>query len=84
MHRTIPQFWEHFANLPEPVQQTASRNFQRLKANPAYPSLRLKKVGDYWVARIGPNYRALAVAEGDDLYWVWIGPHDAYDRLINP
>ena len=50
MHRTIPQFWEHFAALPEPIQQTARRNFQRLKENPAYASLRLKKVGDYGVA----------------------------------
>ena len=82
-HRTIPEFWEHLAALPKPVQQVARRNFQRLKENPAYPSLRLKKVGDYWVARVGSNYRALAVTEGADLFWVWIGTHDAYERIIN-
>lgn len=83
MHRTVPEFWEHFADLPESVQRTARRNFQRLSENPAYPSLRLKKVGDYWVARVGRSHRALAVAAGQDFYWVWIGPHDAYERLIN-
>ena len=84
MHRTVPEFWEHFADLPEPVQRTARRSFERLRENPAHPSLRLKRVGDFWVARVGRGYRALAVAEGEDWYWVWIGPHDAYERLINP
>ena len=63
MHRTVLEFWEHFAALPESVQRTARRNFQRLREDPGYPSLRLKKVGDYWVARVGRSHRALAVAE---------------------
>ncbi len=83
MHRTAPEFWEHFADLPEAVQRTARRNFERLRDDPAYPSLRLKKVGDFWVARVGLGYRALAVADGEDWVWVWIGDHDEYERLIN-
>jgi hypothetical protein len=26
----------------------------------------------------------LAVQEGEDLVWFWIGGHDEYDRLIGP
>jgi hypothetical protein len=28
------------------------------------------------------SHRALAVKDGDDFIWVWIGQHDEYDRLI--
>ncbi|MBN1579659.1 MAG: hypothetical protein JXA89_03075 [Anaerolineae bacterium] len=82
MHRTTPQFWEHFEKLPESVQRLARRNFELLKQNPGYPSLRFKKVGRFWSVRIGLNHRALAVQDGSDFIWVWIGDHDEYDRLI--
>ncbi|MFW6096274.1 MAG: hypothetical protein ACOC8S_07545 [Bacteroidota bacterium] len=42
-----------------------------------------KKVGKKWSARIGLSYRALAVEDGSDFIWVWIGDHDQYDRLIH-
>jgi len=32
--------------------------------------------------RVGINHRALAVEDGADFIWVWIGPHDEYRRLI--
>ena len=82
MHRTTPQFWSHFEQLPEAVQGTARRNFQLLKNNPRHPSLHLKKVNDYWVVRVGRSHRAIAIEEGQDLFWVWIGGHDAYMRVI--
>ena len=47
-----------------------------------HPSLRLKKVGKFWSAQISLAHRALAVADGDDFIWVWIGAHDDYDRMI--
>ena len=53
-----------------------------LRENPAHPSLRLKKVGDYWSAGIGRNRRALAIEVEDGLTWTWIGRHDEYERLI--
>jgi hypothetical protein len=28
------------------------------------------------------HYRALAVADGDDLLWIWIGTHAEYDQLV--
>jgi hypothetical protein len=82
MHRTTPQFWDRFDNLPESVQSLARKNFALLKQNSAHPSLHFKKVGGYWSARVGLNHRALAVEDGADFVWVWIGNHDEYDRLI--
>jgi len=82
VHRTTPQFWERFHASPEPIQRLARKNFELLKTNPSHPSLHFKKVGPYWSARIGLSYRALAVEDGSDFIWVWIGNHDEYDRLI--
>ena len=53
-----------------------------LRNDPRHPSLRLKKVGLLWAVRVGLHYRALAVEDGADLLWVWIGTHSEYDGLI--
>ena len=83
MHRTTPGFRRALERLPEGVQRVARRNFRLLVDNPRHPSLHLKKVGSYWSARVGRDYRALAVEDGADFVWVWIGRHDEYDRLID-
>jgi hypothetical protein len=82
MHRTTARFWTLLARLPEPVQRVAHENFELLKKNPAHPSLHFKRIGNLWSARVGINYRAVAVEDGADFIWVWIGPHDEYQRLI--
>lgn len=82
MHRTTPQFWDRFDRLPESVQNLARKNFELLKQNPKHPSLHFKKVGQFWSARVGLTFRALAVEDNDDFIWVWIGSHNEYDRLI--
>jgi hypothetical protein len=53
-----------------------------LKEDPSHPSLHFKKVGELWSARVGAAHRALAVPDGDDFVWVWIGTHDEYERMI--
>jgi hypothetical protein len=68
--------------LPQAVRQLADRSYQLLKANPAHPSLHLKKVGPFWSARVGLHYRALAVESGQDRVWFWIGSHAEYDTLL--
>ena len=82
MHRTTARFWTCLGRLPEAVQRVARQNFELLKENPAHPSLHFKKVGKLWSVRAGINHRALAVEDGADFIWVWIGPHDEYQRLI--
>ena len=81
VHRTTPGFWSHFDSLPEHIQRTARRSFERLKENPRYASLRFKKVGKFWSVRVGLSHRAIAVEDGDDFIWVWIGIHAEYDRI---
>jgi hypothetical protein len=82
MHRATARFWTLLARLPESIQRVARQNFELLRNNPAHPSLHFKKIGIFWSARVGINYRALAVKDGADFIWVWIGSHDEYEPLI--
>ncbi len=82
MHRATDRFWKCFDKLPTPVQNVAKQNFQLLKMNPRHPSLYFKKVGEFWSAGVGLNHRALAIEDGGDFIWVWIGTHDEYERMI--
>ena len=82
MHKTIDGFWQYLKDLPHPIQKVANKNFKLLKTDPQHPSLHFKKVGKFWSARIGSNYRSLAIEDGKDFIWVWIGSHDDYERLI--
>jgi len=81
-HRATRRFWNLYSAAPIEIRRLADKSFALLKANPAHPSLRFKKVGKFWSARIGSAHRALAVPDGEDLIWVWIGHHDEYERLI--
>jgi hypothetical protein len=82
VHRTIERFRRCFENLPEPIQKISKKNFELLKNDPTHPSLHFKKIGTFWSIRAGLNYRALAVEDGNDFIWVWIGNHDEYERMI--
>ena len=82
IHRTTQRFWRCYWNLPEEIQRLAGKNFALLKENPAHPSLHFKKVGKFWSARVGLAHRALAIEDGEDFIWVWIGTHDEYEELI--
>jgi hypothetical protein len=81
-HHTVPTFWEAYENLPAHVRKLADENFELLKSNPRHPSLHFKNVGRFWSARVGASWRALAVKDGDDMIWFWIGSHAEYDRLV--
>lgn len=59
------------------------KNFELLKRDSNHPSLHFKKVGKFWSARIGINYRFLALKDGEDFIWVWIGTHDEYEEILN-
>jgi hypothetical protein len=83
-HRASPKFWRSYDQLPAGVQELADRSFTLLKRHPSHPSLRLKKVGRFWTVRVGIHYRAVAVQEGVDLVWFWIGRHAEYERVIRP
>ncbi len=81
-HYASRAFWARYEDLPEPIRALADKNFALLKVNSEHPSLHLKRVGRYWSARVGRDYRALGVPVDDGILWIWIGTHDAYDRLL--
>jgi hypothetical protein len=82
IHRASSDFWACYQALPESVRELADKSFALLKSNPRHPSLRFKKVGRYWSARVGLRYRVVGVDFGGGVLWFWIGGHDEYDALI--
>jgi hypothetical protein len=81
-HFATPAFWAHYRALPTEIQQLADKNFALLRQNSQHPSLRLKKIGNSWSARVGLHYRVLAKERAEGLVWFWIGHHSEYDQLL--
>lgn len=81
-HAAHPDFWSAYRDLRPEIQQLADKCFEMLKCNSRHPSLQLKKVGEYWSARVGIHHRALAIEVKNGLLWTWIGTHEDYVRLI--
>ena len=81
-HFAEPSYWQLYQTLPKEIRIQADRKFAFLKQDAKHPSLHFKQVGLYWSVRISKNYRALAVKDGDEYIWFWIGNHAEYERLI--
>lgn len=75
-------FREAFRALTPEVRERARSAYRLWRENPDVPGLRFKRVGADVSIRIGRDYRALGLIEGDVIYWYWIGRHDVYDRLL--
>lgn len=82
-HFATADFWYHYRRLPPEIRSLADKNFELLKQDSSHPSLRLKKVGSFWSARVGLHYRALARDRAEGLVWFWIGHHSDYDQILN-
>lgn len=80
-HRATPRFWACYQKLPEDIQRLADRCHELLLKDPRHPSLISRRSANFG-PRVGLHYRAIAVEDGDDLIWVWIGTHAEYDRLL--
>lgn len=81
-HFASPDFWFHYRQLPPEIRDLTDKNFELLKQNLRHPSLRLKKVGIFYSARVGLHYRVLAKERSEGLVWFWIGHHSEYDQLL--
>lgn len=81
-HRTTERFWRCYHGLPGEIRKLADKNFKLLKENPSHPSLQFKKIGELWSARVDQAHRALAVEDGEDFIWIWVGTHDEYERIL--
>lgn len=82
---TVDSFWKAYNNLPKTIQYTADTKYEQWKNAPFHPSLKFKCVDvkvNIWSVRINYDYRALAVKDGNDFVWYWIGTHEDYNNLI--
>jgi len=82
MHKATQRFWKQLGELPLSIQEIAKKKFELLKQDPYHPSLHFKRIGKFWSVRITDFYRALAIKDGEDYIWVWIGTHDDYEKMI--
>ena len=83
--RTTRRFRELFASLPAHVQRQAREAYRLFRHNAAHPGLRFKQVHatlPIHSARVGINYRAVGVCNGDTVVWFWIGTHANYSKLL--
>jgi hypothetical protein len=79
------KFWRLYQELPSEVRQNARRAYQLWLRNPRHPSLQFKKVQreqPVFSARVGIDFRALCILEGDTATWFWIGHHKDYEELL--
>jgi len=81
-HFATADFWHRCRQLPEQIRDLADKSFSLLRQDPQHPSLRLKKVGTFWSARVGLHYRVLARDRAEGMVWFWIGHHNEYDQLL--
>ena len=83
-HTTI-KFRKAFTELPADAQKQTRQAYRLFIENPHHPSLRFKSIHptrSIFSVRIGLNYRAVGIRDGDDMIWYWIGSHADYDKLI--
>ena len=79
----LPRFWKLYDRLPVEIQAQADKQFALFSKDSSHPSLRFKQVGPFWSVRVSYSYRALAVKNGEELTWFWIGTHADYDKLLS-
>lgn len=75
-------FCKLYAGLPKEIQKLAEEKYRLFRQDPFHPSLEFQAKGKVWTAAVGRAYRAIARRFGNDLYWVWIGSHEAYNKLL--
>ena len=80
-HKATSGLWYCYRSLTKEVQDLADKSYELIRDNPYHPSIHLKKVGQFWSARIGLNYRAVGIEENGEIAWFWIGSHAEYDKL---
>ena len=83
--KATDKFWKLYGRLPHAEQQRARKAYQLWQKHPEAPGLAFKRVSDQepvYSIRIGQDYRALGLLEGDTVLWFWIGEHDKYERIL--
>ena len=81
-HLASTRFWALYEALPANVRALADKNFAVLKTDPRHPSLHFKRIGDLWSVRVGDHFRALGTEVDEGIYWIRVGTHAEYDRIV--
>ena len=79
---TKKSFRSRLQSLPPEIRALAVKNFRQWLRDPRHPSIQFKKVRRFGSARVGSDYRALAISTNESVEWFWIGLHDEYERII--
>lgn len=82
---TSARFRDALERLPQSVQRRAHEAYALFRADATHPGLHFKRVHatrPIYSVRVGLDYRALGIRDGDEMVWFWIGPHAEYDRLV--
>ena len=80
-----PDFRALYRALPGSVRRQARQAYALFALNPHHPGLRFRRVHPsrpVFSARVGIDYRAVGVRDGDEIWWFWIGSHSEYDQLL--
>jgi hypothetical protein len=83
--RATERFWTLYNQLPDDIRQRTRKAYRLWKRDPNNRGLYFKPVHtrqSIYSVRIGLNYRALGVLDGNTIVWFWIGSHEEYDRLL--
>ena len=83
--RVNEDFLSCFFRLPEEIREKARKNYRLWKQDPHHPSLHFKRIHRHeplYSIRVGIDWRALGMLEGDLVTWFWIGSHSEYDKII--
>ncbi len=64
---TKQSFRSRLAALSPEVRALARKNFLLWLRDPRHPSIHFKPVGKFWSARVGSDFRALAIMRGESV-----------------
>ena len=81
--KAVEAFWKGYGRLPVKIQRAARKQYALWLQDPHHPSVRFKKVGHYWSARVTESYRAVGIVDGDAVVWFFIGTHAEYERILS-
>lgn len=74
-----------FEKLPVEVRRRARQSYRLWKEDPAHPGVQFKRVHEHqpiYSVRVGLDWRAVGLWQGDAIIWFWIGSHAEYDGLL--
>lgn len=89
-NRRTKDFRFLFDELPEEIQDLATKTFKLFLNNPHHPSLRrhtlkdnnkCQHVKDSISISVGMQYRAIFFEDGNTNVWYWIGTHARYNQF---